>query len=281
VVIGGGPAGLEAACTAAEVGCNTFLFEKEDEVGGLLRLIQRFPAKNKIHYCIEYLDERMAGLKNLIVFHRKTPTYKDIDELKPDLVINATGSSPSQPPIKGLRENVNHSGSTVYTVTELLKNIDSFTNLDMKKIVIAGGGAVGMDCAEFFAEKGADVTIVERLQQLGVDLDPLTKKYLMGVIRKNNVKVFVHTNIDEVTRKELICHRKEDQVTLEFDIAIMCLGFTSNSQDVEAMKEYYHTKKVQFINIGDSSRPRKIGYGVIEGRSILSNSTLLKRLGLQ
>lgn len=277
VVIGGGPAGLEAACTAAEVGCNTFLFEKEEEVGGLLHLIQRFPAKNKIHYFTDYLNDRMAGLKNLVVFHGRVPLCKQIDELKPDLIINATGSSPSVPPIKGLRDLINKKDTSVYSVTELLKNIDSFNDLNKKRVVVAGGGAVGMDCAEFFAEQGAHVTIVERFPQLGMDLDPLTKKYLMGVIKEHGIKVFVDTNIEEVMSKKLICSGKDGNVTLEFDIALMCLGFTSNSQEVETMKEYYHAKNVEFINIGDSSRPRKIGYGVIEGRSILSASTLLRR----
>lgn len=278
VVIGGGPAGLEAACTAAEVGCNTFLFEKEDAVGGLLRLIQRFPAKHKIHYFTEYMDERMAGLKNLIVFHGKTPTRKEIDELKPDLVINASGSSPSLPPIRGLRENVDREGSTVYTVTELLKSIETFSDRERKQIVIAGGGAVGLDCAEFFAERGAHVTIVERLPQLGIDLDPLTRKYMMGVIKEHQIEVMLDTNIEEVTREQLICFRKGDKIFLKFDLALMCLGFRSEDQHVEGMKEYYHGKNVEFINIGDSSRPRKIGYGVIEGRSILSSSTMLRKL---
>jgi hypothetical protein len=76
----------------------------------------------------------------------------------------------------------------------------------------------------------------------------------------------------------LICSRKEDRFTLEFDIAIMCLGFRSEDRDVDALKEYYHAKNVEFINIGDSSRPRKIGYGVIEGRSILSSSTMMRKL---
>lgn len=281
VIIGGGPAGLEAACTAAEVGCNTFLFEKEEEVGGLLRLIQRFPAKKKIHYFTEYLDERMAGLKNLIVFHGKSPTCRDIDELKPDLVINATGSSPALPPIKGLREQVNQDGTFVYTVTELLKNIDSIPSMSGRKVVIAGGGAVGMDCAEFFAERGAEVTIVERLPQLGIDLDPLTKKYLMGVIKEHNIEVLVDTNIEEVGQKKLFLSRKGEAATLEFDMALMCLGFRSEDHYVEEMKEYFHGKKIEFINIGDSSRPRKIGYGVIEGRSILSSATLLKRMHWQ
>jgi len=279
VVIGGGPAGLEAACTAAEVGCNTFLFEKEEEVGGLLRLISKFPAKNKINYIVEYFDERIAGLKNLVVFHGKAPTIKEIDELKPDLIINATGSAPSLPPIKGLRENVNKEGSAVYTVTELMKNIDLFTNLDKKKVVVAGGGAVGLDCAEFFAEQGAEVTIVERVSKIGADLDPLTRKYLMSVVEEYGIKVFVDTNIEEVMAKELICSKQDSKITFDFDIALMCLGFRSENNNVDELHHYYHKKKVEFINIGDSSRPRKIGYGIVEGRSIRYTTTLLGKLG--
>lgn len=101
----------------------------------------------------------------------------------------------------------------------------------------------------------------------------------MGVIREFDIDVLVDTTIEEVTRKELICSRNGETINLEFDVALICLGFSSNSQHVNAMKEYYHGKKIEFINIGDSSRPRKIGYGVIEGRSILSSSTLLKRIG--
>ena len=100
VVIGGGTAGLEAACTAAEVGCSVFLFEKE-ELGGLTQKISKFPEKRRMRQFVDYQKERMAKLRNLYVFLGRTPTLKDIEALHPDIVINATGSEPLMPPIPG------------------------------------------------------------------------------------------------------------------------------------------------------------------------------------
>ena len=65
VVIGGGTAGLEAACTAAEVGCNTFLLEKGNELGGLASLISKIPAKNRLADFPHYLMHRAEQLDNL------------------------------------------------------------------------------------------------------------------------------------------------------------------------------------------------------------------------
>ena len=65
VVIGGGTAGLEAACTAAEVGCNTFLLEKGSELGGLASLISKIPAKNRLADFPHYLMHRAEQLENL------------------------------------------------------------------------------------------------------------------------------------------------------------------------------------------------------------------------
>ena len=64
-VIGGGTAGLEAACTAAEVGCNVTLFEEKDRLGGLAWMIGTVPAKGRIHYFVEYLENRAKELPKL------------------------------------------------------------------------------------------------------------------------------------------------------------------------------------------------------------------------
>ena len=65
VVIGGGTAGLEAACTAAEVGCATVLIEKSGELGGLARRVGKMPNKQRLGYFPQYLERRAMKLKNL------------------------------------------------------------------------------------------------------------------------------------------------------------------------------------------------------------------------
>ena len=68
VVIGGGTAGLEAACTAAEVGCNTFLLEKGETLGGLASIISKIPAKKRLADFPNYLIHRAEQLDNLYIF---------------------------------------------------------------------------------------------------------------------------------------------------------------------------------------------------------------------
>lgn len=161
VVIGGGTAGLEAACTAAEVGCTTFIFEQKPYLGGLAREISKLPDKNRISFLPDYLIKRAEKLSNLIIYTNTKADIKTIENLRPDVIVNATGSKPLLPTIKGLMEHVDK-GENVYSIFGLLNNIDKFTsqNFEGKKIVVIGGGAVGLDVIEFFAERKAKVSIV-------------------------------------------------------------------------------------------------------------------------
>ena len=95
VVIGGGTAGLEAACTAAEVGCNTFLLEKGNELGGLASLISRIPAKNRLADFPHYLMHRAEQLENLYIFKNTEGTPENIRKFHPNIIVSSTGSAPS------------------------------------------------------------------------------------------------------------------------------------------------------------------------------------------
>ncbi|MGO0861981.1 oxidoreductase, partial [Clostridioides difficile] len=83
VVIGGGTAGLEAAATAAEVGCNVFLLEEKADIGGLAETISTFPDKSRINDFSGYLKQRVNKLKNLIVFKNTKADIEFIETLKP------------------------------------------------------------------------------------------------------------------------------------------------------------------------------------------------------
>lgn len=89
VVIGGGTSGLEAACTAAEVGCRVTLIEREGEVGGLARKIARFPEKSRIEDFPAYLEHRAAQLPNLTIKLNTTATK--------EMLLNSSRTS-SMPP---------------------------------------------------------------------------------------------------------------------------------------------------------------------------------------
>lgn len=269
VVVGGGTAGLEAACSLAEVGCTTFLLEKEKELGGLAKDISKFPAKQKISFFPEYLEKRAEKLKNLITLTGVTATTEIIKNFKPDLVINATGSKPLLPPIKGLRELIDKENSNVYSIFGTMKNIDNF-DFEGKEVVVIGGGAVGLDVVEFATEKGANVTIVERMQEIGKDLDFITRIDMLGLLNKKDVKKYTETSLTEVKSDRFIVETSNKEIKeLKFDYGFVCLGMQSNMEILEELEKNFEAKGVKVLNIGDSVRPRKILEGVSEGRDLV------------
>ena len=268
VVIGGGTAGLEAACTAAEVGCTTFLIEKSPVLGGLAREIAKLPEKARIADFPDYLVQRAQNLKNLIVFTNTEATVEMVANLKPDVIVNATGSSPLLPPIKGLQDHVDVEGGKVKSIFGLLNNLESF-EFEGKKVTVIGGGAVGLDTVEYFAERGAQVSIVERLPMLGRDLDHITRIQMLDMIKRKNVEVLTETSLLEIKEDCFVVEKEGQTFDLNFDYGFVCLGMRSQTPVLEAMQQHFGPLGVQVLNIGDSKRTRKIIDGVQEGRNII------------
>lgn len=270
-VIGGGTAGLEAACTAAEVGCNVFLFEQKPYLGGIAREISKFPAKYRIGYFPDYLEKRAEKLNNLVIFKNTKADVKLIENVKPDVIVNATGSKPLLPPIKGLIENIDKEGGKLYSIFGLLDRINEFekVNLEGKKIAVVGGGAVGLDVMEFFSERKADVSMVEMMPVLGKDLDVITKSSMAEIIEKYNVDVNVNAALMEVLPDNFKVKKDEKELTMNFDYGFVCLGMRAQNEGLNEIEKYSEEKGIELVNIGDSSRARKIIDGTREGRNIL------------
>jgi len=271
-VIGGGTAGLEAACTAAEVGCNVTLFEEKDRLGGLAWIIGTIPAKGRIHYFVEYLENRAKELPNLTIKLNTRATKEALDEVKPNIIVNATGSKPLLPPIAGLEEHVDKEGGKVKSTFGFIENIDAFAKEDCtgKKIVVVGGGAVGLDVVEFFAEKGADVSDIEMLPVIGKDLDTNTKLDVYHMMKENNVKQLAGTALQVVNDSSFTVKNPEGTIVdINFDYGFVCLGMRSEVSEFHMVQAYAENKDIKLLNIGDSLRARRIISGTEEGRNIL------------
>lgn len=271
VVIGGGTAGLEAACTSAEVGCTTFLIEKNAELGGLCRTIAKIPDKKRLNDFPVYLENRAKKLNNLFTFTNMEADMNFINNLKPDIIVNATGSTPLLPPINGLKDNIDQEDGKVRSILKMIKDIPNFPeDATNKKVVVVGGGAVGLDVVEFFAKRGADVSIVEMLPVVGKDLDFVTKVDVTNMLEKHNVNVLTNTALKEVKAESFIVEKDGKQETLTFDYGFVCLGMRNYAPIYETLRNEYQDSDVEIVNIGDSVRARRIIDGVAEGRNILN-----------
>lgn len=271
VVIGAGTAGLEAACTAAEVGCTTFLLEKSGELGGLAKEIAKFPDKKRLNDFPTYLINRAKKLKNLYIFTNTEVTAESVKAYNPDIVVNATGSVPLLPPITGLHDNLGN--GKVFNILDLIKDIENGVypdDLSGKKVVVIGGGAVGLDVVEYFAPKGADVSIVEMMPAIGRDLDPVTKNDTSSLMEKYGVKQYTSTKLLEVRADNYLVERDGNQEELPFDYGFVCLGMRANAPIYQDLLNTFGDTNVAVMNIGDSNvRARRIIDGTHEGRNIL------------
>lgn len=272
VVIGGGTAGLEAACTAAETGCQVFLFEKEKELGGLTRYISQIPDKRRMMDFVVYLLNRASKFKNLYCFTGQEASVKQIERLHPDIVVNATGSAPLLPPIPGLAECLEKENRCVGTIYDMVDGIAAGAyegGMEKRKVAVIGGGAVGIDVVEYFAPRKAECCIVEMMPEIGRDLDPVSKCAMRELFAKYHVKQYTDTKLLKVQKDSFLVEQDGSPLNLHFDYGFVCLGMRAKTPLLEGLYNAFVPEETEIYNIGDSVRARRIIDGVREGHDIL------------
>lgn len=272
VVIGGGTAGMEAACTAAEVGCTTFLLEKKPYLGGLAAEISKIPDKKRLADFPNYMIHRTNKLKNLFAFTNTDANVDFIKNLKPNIIVNATGSSPLLPPIPGLHENIDKEGGKVASILNMINHVNDYpTDLTGKKVVVIGGGAVGLDVVEFFAPRGAEVSIVEMMPIIGNGIDPVSKVDMGTLMDKYHVNQMTNTALKEVREDNFLVEANGELKELPFDYGFVCLGMRAEQPILKDLRDAFEEDgSIEIVNIGDSVRARRIIEGTEEGRNIIN-----------
>lgn len=272
VVVGGGTAGIEAACTAAEVGCTTFLLEKKPYLGGLAAEISKIPDKKRLSDFPQYMVHRTTKLNNLFTFTNMEADVDFIRSLKPNVIVNATGSSPLLPPIAGLHENLGKEDRKVYTILDMIGHLNEYPeDMTGKKVVVIGGGAVGLDVVEYFAPRGADVSIVEMMPIIGNGIDPVSKVDINTLMNKYGVKQMPNTALKEVRPDNFLVEIDGEQKELYFDYGFVCLGMQAEHPVLQNLRDAFGEEdQIEIVNIGDSVRARRIIDGTEEGRNILN-----------
>lgn len=187
--------------------------------------------------------------------------------------MNATGSVPVVPPIKGLKENL--AAGNVGTIFDMIdgykvgKYPDEFCQ--DKNVVVIGGGSVGLDVVEYFAIRGAKCTIVDMLPAIGMLADPITKCSMRETHDKYGVIELTNTALQEVKENAFTVKLPDGTITdLEFDLGFNCLGMRSENPILNDLHAKYDGTKTVIYNIGDSLRARRIMEGTMEGRAILN-----------
>lgn len=251
LIIGGGPGGLEAARVAALRGHEVVLYEKQAELGGQMRIAAVPPHKEEVNDLAAYLINQVEK-SGAVIEKGKEADIKTVQEIKPDVVIVATGSEPIIPKIPGVDQE------KVVTAHEVLKGSASVG----EKVVVIGGGLVGCETAEFLADQGKHVTVIEMLDDIAVDVGPLTRALLLNRMAEKNITVLTKSKVREILADGVIIEKEEgtEEIT-GIDTVVIAVGSKSNND----LLKYIEAEGIPVYTIGDCVKPRKIIEAIHEG----------------
>jgi 2,4-dienoyl-CoA reductase-like NADH-dependent reductase (Old Yellow Enzyme family)/thioredoxin reductase len=257
LVIGGGPAGMEAAKTTALRGHKVTLWEKSDKLGGLLNVAIIPPHKQDLNNLLEYNLSQLKKLPvNIELGKEATPAM--VAGFAPDVVIVATGSTPFTPKIPGLEENRVSKVVTAIDVLEGKKEIGEW-------IVVIGGELVGCETAEYLADRGKKVIITRRSDLMAIDVPGCTRAMLLRRLEDKGVLMMPRVKYEAITQAGLLISSGGSRKTLlRADTIVLAAGSNPNDDLYKIIKD----KVRECYAIGDCMKPRHILEAVDEGMDV-------------
>ncbi len=279
LVIGGGPAGMKAACTAAERGHTVTLIEKADHLGGQLLLNRVIPGRKEMTTAVQDLINNIKHLDIKILLGQEA----DIEFIKgmaPDAVIVATGANPIIPDLPGIE------GDNIVNAWDLLEEKVGVG----KKVTIVGGNAVGLETALYLCQLGTlspeafhflaihkaepietllellnkgikEVTVVEMANKLGQDIGPSSRWTVISELKRLGCNFEKSAKATGITPEGLEIENVEGPGFIPADSIVIAVGSRSDNKlanDLEGLFPELHT-------IGDAKSPRNAMDAIREG----------------
>ena len=234
-VVGGGLAGLEAARVAAKRGHTVTLFEKADRLGGQINIACVPPRKDEILRSVKYYENVLPTMADIKMNHE--PSFDELNAF--DHVILAIGAHNMDLPMPVVNSNV-------------VSSWDVLNGLEVTgKCVVLGGGLVGAETAEYLANKGLDVTIVEMMDKIAAQESETVLPLMQADFAKHDVKQLVNTRVSEIKNNVIYATNTTDNTSVELnaEVIVNALGSKKNLFDDSKLT-------VPFTYVGDCSGER-------------------------
>ncbi|MBU3154401.1 FAD-dependent oxidoreductase [Clostridium estertheticum] len=255
VVIGAGPAGLEVSYMLVMRGHSVDLYEKSGELcGGQIKAAMCPPGKSVLANIQRFYNAQFSKIKNLTVHFNYKMTEEKIASLHADAVVLATGGQPVIPKIPGLSL-----GENIVTADDVLIGKSEATG----RVLVAGGGQIGIETAHYLREKGMEVGVVELLPELAMNEEPLTRLTILPIIAKSGIEVYTSHKIQKVENNKLTALDINNNETkkLSFDTLVLAFG----TKPVRYLEDSLKSKFQEYYMVGDAVSTANIQKAIESG----------------
>jgi 2,4-dienoyl-CoA reductase-like NADH-dependent reductase (Old Yellow Enzyme family)/thioredoxin reductase len=253
-IIGGGPAGMEAARVAALRGHHVRLYEKEQELGGQLRFASAAPHKGKLRNLKDFFTNQLKKLRVEEVLGEEV-TASMIRAARPDAVVIASGATEAPIALFG------NDQIPFYTAKDVLAETAEIG----EKVVIFGGGMVGCDVAQFLLEKGKKVFIVGGYSPFASRMRPTVARKVQEKFSEAPITIFERCRCVGVIERECVCRDVDGKETIvEADTVVVATGFVADNRLFQSLSG----KIPNLFHAGDCIQPRTLVEAIDEGMQV-------------
>lgn len=254
LVVGAGPAGMEAARVASLRGHKVVLCEKSDKMGGQLNYAAKPSHKKEFMGIVDFLETQLR--KSAVEIHMGTTvTAEFIQNMKPEAVIIATGAEPAAPFTPGAHK------SHVYSAIDVLSG-----NISLQgATALIGAGLVGLETALFLEEKKVyPLVVIEPTDKLGGNVGLRTGLFARNSVTGSpNIEVRLKTTVEEIKDGSIIIQREGNLEELQVKNVVLAVGMRNNNDLAEELKAEGTIEELYLV--GDCNLPRTIKESIEEG----------------
>ncbi len=254
-VVGGGPAGMQAALTSVRRGHDVVLYEMTDHLGGMLAVAAESPSKELVKQYLHWLVAQTERSGATIKFNTEV-TADTIKRDTPDALIIAVGATPCIPNIPGVDKPFVHWAGDVEA-----KKLPVGGN-----VIIVGAGLTGVELALELAEQGKKVSIFEMLGSEAVlkDAAMISMYYLLEKLAEKNIPIITNTKVDGISDSGVLTvdnrYRRKEYAA---DTVILATGMDARKDKVRELRRLIPETEV-FV-VGDCYQPRNVAGAVHDG----------------
>ena len=238
-VLGGGPAGLEAARVAALRGHDVTLFEKTTSLGGQLNIACVPPRKEEMRRAAQDLIRAVCNA-GVHLCMGQTCTAEQLKEAGFEAVINAVGAHSAAPRIPGI------DGVNVADAWKVLAGEQQVYGT----VAVIGGGMVGCETAEYLAARGCKVSVIEMMDKIAAGESTTILPTLLENYKTYGVEQHPSHKVKEFRMDAVVCENKDGaEVTIPCDYIVLAMGARSNEFDAAALEN----ANIPVYSIGDAA----------------------------